>query len=154
MEAGRSFWSGTVPQISVALAEILTSDVPLGFSNAYALLRPPRTGLAYPGSKPTIIVCTGSRARNIPNYGLPGLDQHRADVRQSGGYRAVRRCWTVTVCDETWASGRHTGRPQTQVSVKQKRHGEYDSVTVNIAGGFRPALYDLSIFIRSDVRHS
>ncbi len=71
-----------------------------------------------------------------------------------GGYRAVRRCRTVTVCDETSAPGRHTGCPQAQVSVKQKRHGEHDSVTVTIAEGFRSASYDLSIFIRSDVRHS
>jgi hypothetical protein len=43
--------------------------------------------------------------------------------------------------------------PQAQVSVKQKRHGEHDSVTATIAEGFRSASYDLSIFIRSDVRH-
>jgi hypothetical protein len=41
-----------------------------------------------------------------------------------------------------------------QVSVKQKRHGEHDSVTVTIAEGFRSASYELSIFIKSDVRHS
>jgi hypothetical protein len=39
-------------------------------------------------------------------------------------------------------------------AVKQKRHGEHDSVTVTIAEGFRLASYDLSISIRSDVRHS
>jgi TMEM175 potassium channel family protein len=61
---------------------------------------------------------------------------------------------TVTVCDETSASGKHTGCPQTQVSVKQMRHGEHDSVTVTIVEGFRSASYDLSIFSRSDVRHS
>ena len=60
----------------------------------------------------------------------------------------------MTVCDETSAPGRHTGRPQAQVSVKQKRHGEHDSVTVTIAEGFRSASYDLSIFVRNDVRHS
>jgi hypothetical protein len=43
------------------------------------------------------------------------------------------------------------GRPQAQASVKQERHG---SVTVAIAEGFRSASYDLSIFIRSDVRQS
>jgi hypothetical protein len=42
--------------------------------------------------------------------------------------------------------------PEAQVSVKQKRHGEHDSVTVTVAEGFRSASYDLSIFIRSDVR--
>jgi hypothetical protein len=79
------------------------------------------------------------------------VDLHPNDT---GGYRAVRRRPTVTVCDETSAPGRHTGRPRAQVSVKQKRHGEYDSVTLTIAQGFRSASYDLSIFIRSDVRHS
>ncbi len=73
---------------------------------------------------------------------------------QNGGYRAVRRCRTATVCDETSAPAGHTGCPQAQVSVKQKRHGEHDSVTVTIAEWFRSASYDLSIFIRSDVRHS
>jgi hypothetical protein len=60
----------------------------------------------------------------------------------------------VTVCDETAAPGRHARCSQTQVSVKQKRHGEHDSVTVTIAEGFRSASYDPSLFIRSDVRHS
>jgi hypothetical protein len=78
----------------------------------------------------------------------------QSQVTHSGGYRAVRRCRTMTVCDETSAPGRHTGRPQAQVSVNQKRHGEHDSVTVTIAEGFRSASYDLSIFVRNDVRHS
>jgi hypothetical protein len=68
---------------------------------------------------------------------------------QNGGYRAVRRRRTVTVCDETSGPGRHAGCPQAQVSVRQKRHGEHDSVTVTIADGFRSASYDLSIFIRA-----
>jgi hypothetical protein len=38
--------------------------------------------------------------------------------------------------------------------VKQKRHRDHDSVTVTIAEGFRSASFDLSIFIRSDVRQS
>ena len=58
----------------------------------------------------------------------------------------------MTVCDDTSAPGRHTGCPQAQVSVKQKRHGEHDGVTVTIAGGFRSTSYDLSILITSDVR--
>ena len=60
----------------------------------------------------------------------------------------------MTVCDETSALSGHNGCPQAQVSVKQKRHGEHDSVTVTITEEFRSASYDLSIFIRSDVRHS
>ena len=44
--------------------------------------------------------------------------------------------------------------PQAQVSVKQKRHGEHDSVTVTIAEGFRSASYDLPVLIRNDVRRS
>jgi hypothetical protein len=75
-------------------------------------------------------------------------------VVQIDGYRTVRRRPTVTVCDETSAPGRHTGCPQAQVAVKQQRHGEHDSVTVTTVEGFRSASYDLSIFIRSDVRHS
>ena len=35
--------------------------------------------------------------------------------------------------------------PEAQVSIKQKRHGEHDSVIVTIAEGFRSASYDLSI---------
>jgi len=43
---------------------------------------------------------------------------------------------------------------KTQISVKQKRHGEHASITVTIAEGFRSASYDLSIFVWRDVRHS
>ena len=50
--------------------------------------------------------------------------------------------------------------PQAQVSVKRKRHGGHDSVTVTIAEGFRSASYDLfmhrerrSARNMSDARH-
>ncbi len=98
------------------------------------------------------VVCR--QAQNDPSR-VASTDAHEGAARvQIGGYRAVRRCRTVTVCDETSAPGGHTGCPQAQVSVKQKRHGEHESVTVTIAEEFRSASYDLSIFIRSDVRHS
>jgi hypothetical protein len=41
-----------------------------------------------------------------------------------------------------------------QAQVKQKRHGEHGSVTVTFAEEFLSAPYDLSMFIRGDVRHS
>jgi hypothetical protein len=39
--------------------------------------------------------------------------------------------------------------PQAQVLVKQKRHGEHDSISLTIAEGFRSASYRLSIFIKT-----
>jgi len=39
--------------------------------------------------------------------------------------------------------------PQAQVLVKQKRHGEHDSISLTIAEGFRSVSYRLSIFIRT-----
>jgi hypothetical protein len=112
--------------------------------------RPPRddrTGDAGP-------VRHRAQAQNVEIWTAIVLIETRPKSVQIGGYRAVRRWRTVTVCDETSAPGGHTGCPQAQVSVKQKRHGEHESVTVTIAEGFRSASYDLSIFIRSDVRHS
>ena len=50
-----------------------------------------------------------------------------------------RRSRTVTVCDKSRTRAGTPGAPQAHVSVKQKRHGEDDSVTVTIAEEFRSA---------------
>jgi hypothetical protein len=85
---------------------------------------------------------------------LRGLPDHATNSRstQISGYRVVCSCRTVTVCDEAAVLDRHTGWTLAEVSVRQERHGEHDSVTVTIAEGFRSASYDLPGFIRSDVR--
>ena len=112
-------------------------------------------GPADPGNRSAIPVSQIRRRTERADLDGQRGDRNRAGARadQADIARFVG-CRTVTVCDETSARAGTPGAPRPRSSVKQKRHGEHDSVAVTIAEGFRSASYDLSMFIRSDVRHS
>jgi hypothetical protein len=97
---------------------------------------------------------TGSRPRTdrpvtARLHWHPADPDHRAERRTSHGTSLRDR--NDLYLDDSQAG--HTGAPGS-VPVKQKRHGEHDTVTMTIAEGFRSASSNLSIFIESDVWYS